>query len=133
MTASKVLFDTWAWWEVLQGSEKGAALERRYLDASGIHVVTSAITLGELAAKLASQGPERRSLLAINSVHNAQRGRRGPRRPCGGRWSSSCAIAQTFPLSEFGECHRPGDRSTDGARLISADKAFNGELDVSTG
>ena len=133
MTASKVLFDTWAWWEVLQGSEKGAALERRYLDASGIHVVTSAITLGELAAKLASQGAGAAISLAINSVRNASEVAEVPGDLAveGGllraqlrKRSRSASLANAIVLATARQM---------GARLISADKAFNGELDVSTG
>lgn len=56
MTTSKVLFDALAWWEVLPEGRPGDALHRRYLDASGFQVLTAAITLGELAGKLSSEG-----------------------------------------------------------------------------
>ena len=56
MTASRVVLDTWAWWEILRGSSKGANLQRRYLEPEGTRVFTSAITLAEVAAKMASEG-----------------------------------------------------------------------------
>jgi predicted nucleic acid-binding protein len=71
VTASKVLFDTWAWWEVLQGSPAGARLQRRYLDAPGVQVLTSAISLGELSAKLSSLGSEASIPTTMNSIRHA--------------------------------------------------------------
>ena len=68
MTGSKVLFDTWAWWEVLQGSETGAALQRRYLDEPGVQVLTTAISLGELSAKLSSEGSADSISRTVNSI-----------------------------------------------------------------
>lgn len=54
MTASDVVFDTWAWLEVLQGTRKGAALQGRFLARTKVH--TSAYAVAELAAKLADAG-----------------------------------------------------------------------------
>lgn len=71
MTASKVLFDTWAWWEVLQGSPQGTVLRRRYLDAPGVQVPTAAISLGEFAAKLSSEGASDLVPLTIHRVRHA--------------------------------------------------------------
>lgn len=60
MTGSDVLFDTWAWWEYLHGTDVGTRLRDRYLRSGGSRIHTSAISLGELAAQLSSQGlPER--------------------------------------------------------------------------
>lgn len=50
---TEVLFDTWAWWEVLARSAVGKRITARYED-SQIH--TSAWALGELAAKLHAMG-----------------------------------------------------------------------------
>ena len=71
MTASKVLFDTWAWWEVLRGSEVGAALQRRYLEAPGVQVLTAAISLGELSAKLSGEGSGESISPAVSSIRRA--------------------------------------------------------------
>lgn len=71
MTASSVLFDTWAWWEVLQGTPGGARLKRRYLDAPGVRVLTSAVSLGELSAKLSSQGLEGSIPVTVTSIRQA--------------------------------------------------------------
>ena len=71
MTASKVLFDTWAWWEVLRGSEVGAALQRRYLEAPGVEVLTAAISLGELSAKLSGEGSGESISPAVSSIRRA--------------------------------------------------------------
>src|SRR5271170_4522479 len=71
VTASKVLFDTWARWEILQGIPEGARLQHRYLDASGVEILTSVISLGGLSAKLASQGPEDSIPLTITSIRQS--------------------------------------------------------------
>ena len=71
VTASKVLFDTWAWWEVLRGSEVGAALQRRYLEAPGVQVLTAAISLGELSAKLSGEGSGESISPAVSSIRHA--------------------------------------------------------------
>lgn len=52
MTGSKVVLDTWAWWEILEGTPEGVALARRYLGGPRSQVLTSAITLGELSARI---------------------------------------------------------------------------------
>lgn len=68
MTASDVLLDTWAWWEILGSTPHGEQLRDRYLDRKGLRVYTSTISLGELSAKLASIGEERRIGLMASSL-----------------------------------------------------------------
>jgi predicted nucleic acid-binding protein len=130
VTASKVLFDTWAWWEVLQGSPAGARLARRYLDAPGVQVLTSALSLGELSAKLSSQGSEESIPTPMNSIRHA------------------CALVDVTGELAFGagvlRTHlRKRSRSASladaivlatarrqGALVISMDRDFAGEPDV---
>lgn len=52
MTASRVLLDTWAWWEVLFETEVGQQLSERYVEDPTVAVHSSALALGEIAAKL---------------------------------------------------------------------------------
>lgn len=68
MSGSRVVLDTWAWWEILQGSSKGASLKRRYLEHEGTRVFTSSITLGEIAAKMAAEGRTGNIPLVVASV-----------------------------------------------------------------
>lgn len=130
MTASKVLFDTWAWWEVLQGSSVGAQLKRRYLDAKGVQVLTSAITLGELSAKLASQGLEPSIPVMTSSIRQASTVedvtgdlavQAGMLRARLRRRAKSASLADGIVLATARKC---------GARLVSTDSAFRGEPDV---
>jgi predicted nucleic acid-binding protein len=130
VTASKVLFDTSAWWEILQGSASGARLQRRYLDDSGVDVFTSAISLGELSAKLSAEGGEESISLAVNSIR-----------------SSSAVLDLTGEIAVMAGVIRTHLRRKvrsasladgivlatarrHGARLISQDGAFRGESDV---
>lgn|GEM_PF-1962939 len=56
LTARAVVFDTWAWWEVLHATPTGRRLAGRYLDAPGVRVLTVDLALVELSAKLAREG-----------------------------------------------------------------------------
>jgi predicted nucleic acid-binding protein len=132
MTASKVLFDTWAWWEVLQGSADGAALRRRYLDESEFQVLTAAITLGELSGKLSSEGAPDSVPLTINSIRNASMiidltgelaVEAGLLRTRLRKRAKSASLADGIVLATARQ---------QGAKLISVDRAFAGEPDVSS-
>ena len=68
MTGSRVLLDTWAWWEILRGSTKGVDLQRSYLEPQGTRVFTSSITLGEISAKMTSEGQKRDIPLVVASI-----------------------------------------------------------------
>ncbi|MCI4325635.1 MAG: PIN domain-containing protein [Thermoplasmata archaeon] len=132
MTASRVLFDTWAWWEVLRGSPEGAALQRRYLDSEGTDVLTAAISLGEISAKLSSDGAEESIPATINSVRRASAivdltgelaVEAGVLRTRLRKRSKSASLADAIVLATARQ---------NGARLISIDRAFAGEPDVSS-
>jgi predicted nucleic acid-binding protein len=58
VSASEALLDTSAWWEILFATPRGKAIARRYMDG-GMRPHASALTLGEIAAKLATLAPER--------------------------------------------------------------------------
>jgi predicted nucleic acid-binding protein len=126
-----VLFDTWAWWEVLQGSAKGAALQHRYLDAPGVQVFTASISLGELSAKPSSGGAEESILLAVSSILHASAivdlsgelaVNAGMLRARLRKRSKSASLADAIVLATARKS---------GARVISTDRAFAGEPDVS--
>lgn len=130
MTASSVLFDTWAWWEVLQGTPTGSRLKRRYLDARGIRVLTSAISLGELSAKLASLGLEGSIALTASSIRQVSTVEdvtgdlaveAGVVRARLRRRTKTASLADGIVLATARKY---------GARLISNDSAFAGEPDV---
>jgi predicted nucleic acid-binding protein len=132
VTASKVLFDTWAWWEVLQGSADGAALRRRYLDESGLQVLTAALSLGELSAKLSSEGAPDSVPLTVTSIRNASTivdltgelaVEAGLLRTRLRMRAKSASLADGIVLATARQ---------QGARLISVDRAFAGEPDVSS-
>jgi len=132
VTASKVLFDTWAWWEILQGSPDGAAIRQRYLDATGVQVLTAAISLGELSAKLSSEGAPDSVPLAINSIRHASlivdltgelAVEAGLLRTRLRKRARSASLADGIILATARQ---------QGAKLISIDRAFVGEPDVSS-
>lgn len=73
MTASEVLFDTWAWWEYLHGTSTGMSLRRRFVGPPGARIHTSAISLGELAAKLTASGAGDRVAAVCGHVRRTSR------------------------------------------------------------
>lgn len=130
MTASRVVFDTWAWWEVLQGTPEGARLKRRYLDASGALVLTSAISLGEISAKLSSQGLEGSIPVTVTSIRQASlvedvtgelAVEAGVLRSSLRRKTRSASLADGIVLATARKY---------GAKVISIDSAFSGQPDV---
>jgi len=48
-----VLFDSWAWWEILEDTPTGRALAERYLQGRRVRVFAVDYALAEVAAKLA--------------------------------------------------------------------------------
>jgi predicted nucleic acid-binding protein len=131
VTGSEVLFDTWAWWEVLEGSPAGAKLRRRYLNGdSKTKVLTSTITLAELSARLSAAGHEEVIESAIISLRNFSTVidvtadlavRAGPLRTALRKRDRSASLADALVLVTA------RDR---GATVISADTALVGEPDV---
>jgi len=56
LTSESVVFDSWAWWEVVRSSALGDRLARRYLERTEAKVMTVDYTLAEIAAKLVVLG-----------------------------------------------------------------------------
>lgn len=130
MTASSVLFDTWAWWEVLHGTTLGKKLARRYVEAPGVRLHTSALSFGEIAAKLAAMGAEDRlpelsaAMRAAGEVHDvthviAQEG--GTLRQELRQRAPDASLADGIILAQA--------RSL-GATIVSRDPAFRGMEEV---
>ena len=128
MSASEVLLDTSAWWEILWGTPKGKALARKHLDG-GARVHLSALTLGEVAAKLAPVAPERveaavRTLRVHGQVHAvtaeiAEKG--GLLRAELRQRDPDASLADGIVLATARDLAVP---------LVSDDRAFKGERDV---
>lgn len=130
MTGSKAVFDTWAWWEVLRGSPMGLRLKSRYLDSDGVRVFTSTISLGEVAAKLASEGRLEDVPVVISSLRGASEFVEvtGELAVAGGRLrarlrerQASASLADGIVLETARSLR---------ATLVSQDRAFRGVADV---
>lgn len=71
MTSESIVFDSWAWWEVVRSSPLGDRLARRYLEAMGVRVLTADHTLAEIASKLAVLGLEGRIPASLAVIEHA--------------------------------------------------------------
>jgi predicted nucleic acid-binding protein len=130
VTASDVVLDTWGWWEVFRGSTQGAVIRREFIGSDGVRLHTSAITVGEVTAKLASMGASARIDPVLGAIRRA-----GPLHDV------TTELARTAGLLRA-ELRKSDSRASLadgivlatarslGARLISADPAFRGQPDV---
>jgi predicted nucleic acid-binding protein len=130
MTGSDVLLDTWGWWEVFRGSSEGAVIRRRLLGSDQVRLHTSAISVGEIVAKLASLGATDRIDAVLGVIRRA-----GPlhevtvelAREAGllravlRKADARASLADGIVLATARHL---------GARLVSADPAFRGQPDV---
>ena len=130
MTESDVLFDTWAWWEYLFQTPTGASLRDRFVEGSRFRIHTSAITLGELGARLVEDGADDRVVPACGSIRRMSRvwdvtsdiaQESGSARARLRTWARSASLADAIV---FVTARRAG------ARIVSADPAFRGLPDV---
>ncbi len=130
MTDSDVLFDTWAWWEYLFQTPTGQSLRKRFVEGDRFRLHTSAISLGEIGARLAEDGAGDRVAAACGSIRRMSR-----------IWDVTADIAQAAGPAR--RDLRSEDRSASladsivlvtarraGARIVSADPAFRGVPDV---
>jgi predicted nucleic acid-binding protein len=130
VSESDFLFDTWAWWEYLHGSAVGTSLRDRYVLNKRFRVHTSAITLGELSAKLTSDGAHERVAPACGAIRRlshiwdvtsdiAQEA--GPAREELRQTAKTASLADALILVTSRRA---------GARLVSGDPAFAGVAGV---
>jgi predicted nucleic acid-binding protein len=121
-----VLFDTWAWWEYLFETSTGTSLRRRFLANEHFRVHSSAITLGELGARLTADGVPARVPTVCGSIRRMSRvwdvtadiaQDAGPLRAKLRRTASSASLADAIIVATAARA---------GARIVSADPAFHG-------
>lgn len=127
-----VVFDAWAWMEVLAGSRVGAALRKKYLDDEDVDVLTVDITLAELSARFVADGkaglvPEvvdtvlgsSTAIVPISRDDAIQAG--DLRRELRSRTKKDASLVDAVVLSVA---------RNRGAKLLSCDAAFAGQPDV---
>ncbi|MGP8072520.1 MAG: PIN domain-containing protein [Thermoplasmata archaeon] len=127
MTESDLVFDTWAWWEVLHKTAVGLSLAERYFRSGKYRVHTSSISLGELSARLLIDGgtPEWIALMC------------GSIRRTSHLWDVTADIAQEAGVVRAQLREKSSSASLvdaiiyvtarkAGARIVSADPAFRG-------
>ena len=124
MTDSDLVFDTWAWWEYLHQTVAGASLRARFISGGNFRLHTSSISIGELSARLQSDGAVERISGACGAVRRmshvwdvtadiAQEA--GPARARLRESSDSASLADAIILVTAQRA---------GARIVSADPAF---------
>jgi predicted nucleic acid-binding protein len=126
-----VLFDTWAWLEVLRGSAVGARLRNDYLDDEGVVVLTADISLAEASARLAAAGRDDLAPIAVDTIIDSSSAvvaidrddavLAGPLRAELRRTAKDASLADAILLAMA---------RNRGATLVSCDAAFQGLTEV---
>jgi predicted nucleic acid-binding protein len=131
VTASDVVLDSWAWWEILHRTAAGRKLRRKYIGKSSTKAHTSVLALGEICARLHQMGRAERVAAVVSAVQ-----------------TRSMLHDVTFDhvvrgaaLRQVLRAGHPDASLADGimlaltrqftATLISADRAFDAQPDVS--
>lgn len=128
VTASEVVFDTWAWWEVLHGTATGRRLQSTHLAAGKVH--SSAYVLAELAAKLTDAGREEDVPGVAHRLASA--GRILPVDPLIAQEAGSLRrlLRKRDPGASLADAVMLATARSLGLKLVSADVAFKGQADV---
>lgn len=125
VSESDLFFDTWAWWEYLSGTTVGHSLRDRFVEGGKYRIHTSAVSLGEIAAKLAANGNEERVDSACGAIRRLSH-----------VWDVTADIAQEAGIARE-ELRRQESSASladgivlvssrrAGARLVSGDSAFS--------
>lgn len=131
MTGRSVVFDTWAWFEVLDGTPRGAVLARRYLADENVRILTADISLAEASAVLHERDQTQRIPAVVDDIIAASDDvvpirredaiRAGPLRAELRKTEKDASLADALLLSIA--------RNRD-ATLVSCDPAFKGQRDV---
>ena len=130
LTADTVVFDTWAWWEVLHATPTGGRLAKKYIEAPGIRLISPDIALVELSAKLARDSRTDEIHAALSAVESASEVvgiSAAAAEACGPlllelrRKNKGASLADAVMLA-VARCEK--------ARLISGDPCFDGLDDV---
>lgn len=130
MTASDVLFDTWAWWELFGGTPLGRRLRKRYLRARAVSVHTSAITCGELTAKLVRLGQESRVQEVMATLRMRSRLHDVTPEIAEEAGRLRAVLRRAEPDAGLADAIILATARSIGALVISDDSAFTGQADV---
>lgn len=130
MTASEVLFDTWAWCEVLWDTPVGRRLRKRYFDRQGVRVHTSVLSLTEIGVKLTRLGSADRIGGVFASIQASS-----TLQPVDHSIAESAVaireeLRRRSPDAGTIDALLLATSRSLGARLVSGDRAFSGEPDV---
>ena len=130
---STVVFDTWAWWEILRDTLAGKRLSKKYLEEPESRVLTVDLALVEIAVKMARDGAEAETKPALNAVEagsevvpisRAAAEAAGPLLVHLRKTDRNASVADAVMLAVARDA---------GAKLVSGDACFARERDVITG
>lgn len=131
MTGRRIVLDTWAWFEVLDGTPRGTLIAKSYLSDESVRIITLDISLAEASAVLQERGQAQRIPAVVDDIISASDEvvpitrddaiRAGPLRAELRRVAKDASLADALRLAVA------WNRS---AALVSCDPAFNGQPDV---
>lgn len=131
MTGKTIVLDTWAWFEVLDGTPRGTIIAKSYLADESARIITADISLAEASAVLQERGQAQRIPAVVDDIIAASDEvvpitrddaiRAGPLRAELRKAAKDASLADSLLLAIA------RNRNAD---LISCDPAFKGQPDV---
>lgn len=128
------VFDTWAWFEVLDGTPTGARLWRRYLDKGPVDTVD--VTLAEISIRMTGPGRDPADIeTAIDTVIDATELSQGSILPIGPEEAKAAgpirqALRKVKDDASLVDAAILSVARSRGATVISCDPAYRGQADV---
>ena len=126
MTASEYILDTWAWWEVLAGTDAGRAISRRFLARSS----TSTLAMAELSAKLANLGQDDRIDAVMDAIRGASRVVPVTEQDAVAAGPLRRELRQARPAASLADALMLATARRLQCALVSNDACFQGQADV---
>ena len=125
-----MLFDSWAWWEVVHATPRGERLAERYLAVLGVRVLTVDYTLAEIAAKLVLVGLQDDVPDALSEVESVSDVVPITPEVAGLAGGLRLELRRVDPNASLADAVVLASARWRGAVLISGDPCFAGQRDV---
>lgn len=132
--SDRPVFDTWAWFHVLDGTPVGARLRRKYIDKGPVDTVD--ITLAEVSIRMMGPGRDPAEIaVAIDTIIDATELSRGSILPIGPEDAKAAgpirqALRKAKDDASLVDASILSVARSRGAIVVSCDPAYRGQPDV---
>ena len=125
-----VVLDSWAWWEILHDTPTGRQLSLRYVEGSGVKVLTVDLALAEVACKLERAGSHAAIAPCLRAIEEAGEVLPITREIAGASAPLLVALRRVDAHTSLADAVMLAAARVRGAVLVSDDPCYRGEDDV---